>query len=204
MKVLITGFDPFGPFQRNPSEEVVTRASNNASFAELAEIYGVVLPTHYTDAPKIAIDALCNINPDLIVMLGLSSRATTMNLERLALNFSSSSATDNAGQIKRGEIIEPAGPIHHNTKIDLKLISDRFARENIPCNISNYAGGFVCNALYYSVLHHLSGERDTRALFIHLPWSYSTADESSEAEIPLNTHEDYVQKALRCLITADA
>lgn len=155
MKVLITCFEPFGIDTINSSEECVKLLP--------AEIASVRLPVSYRRAPTIAIEQIEAVRPDVVISLGQAVRAT-ITIERIAINIAKAASADNDGYTPDRTAIVAGAPDGIFSPFNVDVISHRLRSKGYPCQVSNTAGTFVCNALYYHLLR--SG---VPALFIHLP-----------------------------------
>lgn len=155
MTLLITGFDAFGGWSANPTAQV---ASAVASALGLPH---AVLPVDLVEAPR-ALEALCaRHRPAASLHLGLSGSAPAVQLERAALNVADFDLADASGRRPRSEPLVPGAPDGLMTRVDLHRL-----RAAVPGTVvSNSAGTYVCNALYFHALLASQG----RALFVHLP-----------------------------------
>ncbi len=188
MTILITGFDAFGEHGSNPAEHIVQCLSG--------EVPTLLLPTRYDRAAALALEAIDLQTPDAVVMFGLAAKRQGMELERFALNVIESSVPDNDGIVGAGLPVVANGPAAYRTGVDLVAVQGRMVMAGHAVGISNHAGSFVCNHLYYSVLHALAERGQGRqALFVHVPWSYEPC---AAGEARLAQHE----RKARALIAA--
>lgn len=165
MRVLITGFEPFGSRSLNNSWEIIK------SFEDREGIDILLLPVSFSRAHKIAIDKISKGNYGLIIMIGeTSSNNDYIRLERLAINLKDSINPDNDGEVAN------ENPLLHNcsnayfTKFSVKESAKYLKELGYKVKVSNSAGTFVCNSLYYHVLHFLNtNNAPSTALFIHVP-----------------------------------
>lgn len=149
MKVLITSFKPFNNMINNYSTEVLNYINNQ---------YKIVLDVVY-DECYIKLKEQFNLDEfDLIIALGEARSRNVLTLETNAKNISSCSLKDNSDVLKQNELIIKNGKDILETKVDLNLISNII-------QLSNDAGKFVCNNLYY----HLLNNYPSKSLFIHIP-----------------------------------
>jgi pyroglutamyl-peptidase len=188
MTILITGFDAFGDHASNPAEHIVRRLAG--------EEPTLLLPTRYDRAAALALDAIERLRPETVVMFGLAAKRQTMELERFALNIIESPVPDNDGVVGAGLPVVADGPAAYRTSVDLVAVRGRMAVAGHAVGISNHAGSYVCNHLYYSVLHALAERgQGPRAVFVHVPWSYEPC---AAGEARLAQHE----RKARALIAA--
>jgi pyroglutamyl-peptidase len=168
-RVLVTGFDGFGAVAANPSSAVVRAlaASPGISGAALAT---EVLPTVYATAGDRLLRLLAEKRPAVVVALGVATSRPGLCLERFALNVDDAALPDNLGAVRRGAAIDPDGPAALVTRIDLDATLAALGGLALPAAISNHAGSFVCNHVYYRALHAVRrSRRRIDCLFVHLP-----------------------------------
>lgn len=171
MRAVVTGFDAFGGGAFNPSEEVVD-ALRRAPPPGVAALETAVLPTAFGAVDAWVAAQTPRLDADVILMLGLSGRAARLTLERFALNIVDCGVADNAGASARGAAICEDAPPALRTRLDLEAIAADLSAAGAPVVVSNNAGEYVCNYLYFRVLDALR-RRGARAdaLFVHLPWT---------------------------------
>lgn len=180
MKALLTGFDAFGGALSNPSGEIALALAAELPPPPYSDVTAVVLPTVYSLAAARIIEAIEQMDPDVIVLFGLAASAAELRLERFALNVADSPEQDNAGSVLTATAVVADGPDAFSTRLDLATVAGRASADGHSPSISNHAGTFVCNYVYYTVLHRLAatGSR-TDALFVHVPWSLPAPPESA-------------------------
>ena len=165
MNILITGFEPFGARKANNSWEVVK------AFKNRKDIKVLYLPVSFSRAHKVVIELIKKQPFNLIIMLGETSATNDyIRLERVAINFKDSINTDNDNIIANEEILVEEAPKAYFTKIPVKKIMGQLKESGYPVRITNSAGTFVCNSLYYHILHYIETNKlTTKTLFIHVP-----------------------------------
>lgn len=191
---LLTGFGPFGKAKSNPSELVTlsfpdilkTGAnSNDASskkgpVAKQIHISKLSLDTVGATAWKTLRKALKDLEkgldkenssaPVILLMTGLASGSRALHLERFAMNLRDYRITDQAGAQVEDKAVQAEGADLLRTKLKLPAVKKALIESGYPCQISNHAGTFVCNELYYQALFHLSKHKRVKAcLFVHIP-----------------------------------
>jgi pyroglutamyl-peptidase len=182
--LLLTGFDAFGGDKYNPSQLVVesfpdilkSKARGHSKVAKEIHIRKLVLPTSGAKGWKVLRKALDDTmeqseGPIIVLMLGLAAVRQTMSLERFALNFRDYRLADNNGELRREETIEAKAPQLLRTNLDVRHLQEVLCDAGYPCEVSNHAGTFVCNELYFRALNYKreSGDVDS-VLFMHLPF----------------------------------
>lgn len=176
-RILITGFDPFGGSQVNPSWLAVE---------QLPEVIGEfmlrkrMLPTIYGQAAQIVLEEAAAFNPDVILCIGVAANRSAVTPERIAVNIRDARIADNAGNCPQGEPIAADGPAAYFATVPVEKMVGAIQAVQLPAAVSNTAGTFVCNDTLYSLLHHFSGTA-TRVGFIHVP----DIPEQAECGLPL-------------------
>jgi pyroglutamyl-peptidase len=171
--VLVTGFEPFGGEDTNPSGEIL-RALPAAIGRSPVET--LLVPTEFRRAIEEAAAAIELANPRLVILLGQAGGRACLSVERVAINVDDARIADNAGWQPVDEPVAPAGPAAYFATVPVKAMTAAIREAGIPAEVSNSAGTFVCNHLFYGVLHFLAASgRDARAGFIHVPWLESQA-----------------------------
>ena len=166
--ILVTGFEPFGSFTMNPSQDLA-KALDGRRIGNCA-IAGAVLPVHHLEASQHVSVLLQEMAPVAVVHLGLAEGRARLALERAALNVMDYRIADNVGYRAEDEPCAPEGPAAYFTSLPLPEILAALTVEGIPAYVSNTAGTYLCNQTLYRTLHEIARrELTTRAGFIHLP-----------------------------------
>ncbi|GAA0382791.1 pyroglutamyl-peptidase I [Bacillus horti] len=170
-KCLITGFEPFLDHPINPTEEIV-KALNGQQLGEV-QVIGKILPVSFKEAGQRIVTYIKELQPDIVVCLGLSAGRTSISPERVAINCMDG-ARDNDGTKWEDEKIAPTGLAAYFSTLPIRTMVNQLHEARLPGKISNTAGTYVCNHVMYSVLHHLStqGLEHIPAGFIHVPASH--------------------------------
>lgn len=168
IKLLLTAFEPFGGNSLNASQEVA-RALKDHRF-EGAHIEVLELPVVRFLAPQLTVAALSRLRPDMVVMLGEAGGRAALTPERVAINIDDFPIPDNAGNWPREESSIAGGPAAYFSTLPVVAVRAALEKEGIAATISNTAGTYVCNHLFYHVMHHLS-ETSSSSLagFLHIP-----------------------------------
>lgn len=165
--ILVTGFEPFDGFTINPSEEVA-KAFNGKKIDEHS-LVGLVLPLDYKNALAILDEALEKHKPDYVLCCGQANRAV-ITIERIAINVLSTKRPDNYGNIPETDIINHKGPAAYFANLDPHVLVKFLKEDDIPADVSYFAGAYGCNWLLYNVMQRIeSSNLESRATFIHLP-----------------------------------
>jgi pyroglutamyl-peptidase len=167
--LLLTGFEPFldrdGKLvDPNPSGDVA-RALRGRRVAAYRAL-GVVLPVTYDAVSARIPHLLTEHTPSLVVAMGAGRRGRVA-IEQVAANLVTSDRPDNAGRAPTGEPLSPGGPTALRARVDATALAARLASPELSVEASTDAGGYVCNAAYYALLHAL--DDSALACFVHLP-----------------------------------
>ena len=161
MRILLTAFEPFGGAETNITQSFLSLLPN--SIADWA-IEKVCLPVSFKRAPIVLRETIATYSPDLVLMLGQCSAGENIRLERFAINMMDSTKADNDGYIPTEETIYADQPLALQTPLPIKEL-ERFCTDHVqPVQVSNSAGLYVCNRVYYEALH-----LHQRTIFVHVP-----------------------------------
>ncbi|HGS5162982.1 TPA: pyroglutamyl-peptidase I [Vibrio harveyi] len=165
-KVLITGFEPFGGESINPALEAVKRL--NGRKLDGGEVVMCQVPVTRHESIEAVIESIELHQPDIVITVGQAAGRTAITPERVAINVDDFRIPDNSGHQPIDEPVIPGGPDAYFTTLPIKAITRALQQENIPCQVSNTAGTFVCNHLFYGVQHYLR-DKSVRHGFVHIP-----------------------------------
>jgi len=168
--VLLTGFEPFNGARMNPALEIV-RALDGWAPADGHAICGLRLPCVFGEARLRLHDAILVQQPDIVIALGQAANRPAISLERVALNFIDAPIPDNAGCQPIDCAVIPGAPAAYFSTLPLRQILARLRVAGVPAEISQSAGSYVCNELFYGLMHQVAapGSRVRAAGFIHVP-----------------------------------
>jgi pyroglutamyl-peptidase len=173
-KIMLTAFEPFAGEKINPSLEAA-RQMAGVEFRGAA-INVLELPVERYRAIEMTLDRLREMRPAIVIMLGVAVARHRITPERVAINVDDFRIPDNAGHQPAGEPIVEAGPVGYFSTLPIRAIVDRLLKAGIPSAISSSAGTYLCNRLFYSVMHHIAVERlPAAAGFIHVPYQHEMA-----------------------------
>lgn len=177
--VLLTGFEPFGGDERNPSGEAVADAAR--AWAGPETLVTAVLPVAFDAAADRLRRLIEEVAPEVVIATGLAGGRAHVTPERIAINLRDARIPDNAGAQPVDEPSVAGGPAAHFANLPVKAIAAAIAAEGVPAAVSHTAGTFVCNHAFYVALHEASARPGMRAGFIHVPWSTETAPDGQPA-----------------------
>ena len=173
-RVLLTGFEPFGGEPINPS----WLAASALADAEIggAKVVSCLLPCVFGAAMDTLRQEIGAHDPVLVVATGQAGGRDGLSLERVAIGVDDASIADNAGQQPIDRPILPGGPVGYWSSLPLKAAVSALREAGLRAHVSQTAGTFVCNHVFYGLMHQLArgglnGElHGVRGGFIHLPW----------------------------------
>ena len=167
MKILYTGFEPFGDDHINAAYEAVKLLPDLICESPVLRLQ---LPTVFGEAPRILIDAVRIEAPDIVICVGQASGRAEVTPEYVGINCRTARIPDNAGQKPFDEKIMPDGPDAYFTKLPVHDIVQKCREQQIPASVSYSAGTYVCNDVMYSLLHAIR-HQDPQILggFVHVP-----------------------------------
>ncbi len=168
MKILFTGFEPFGANQRNPTAELVANLHQRPPAG--LNLTAEVLPVDTHLAPQRLLDLLETVRPEMILLTGLAAGRTSLSLERVALNLLDFEIPDNAGLKIQDRPIEPEGPAAYFSTLPVRPLMEQMLAAGLPAMISNTAGAYLCNQVFYQALHWAAQQDPPPAVgFLHVP-----------------------------------
>ena len=166
-KLLITGFEPFGGEEINPSWEAVKLLPSEINGYSLTKL---LLPVVFGRAARTVIEAADEIDPDVILCIGQAGGRSNITPELVAINLRNASIPDNDGCQPKDEAILENGQTAYFSSLPVRKMSEAIALCGIPSTVSYSAGAYVCNDVLYTLLSHIDGGK-TRVGFIHIPYS---------------------------------
>ncbi|MBD3949580.1 pyroglutamyl-peptidase I [Tuanshanicoccus lijuaniae] len=169
MKILVTGFEPFGNEQMNPAIEAVKSLPETIDGAQVIKLE---IPTVFHKSGEVLLAAIKEIQPDAIICVGQAGGRFAITPERVAINQDDASIKDNDGNQPIDQPIHPDGPPAYFSTLPIKAIVSAIQAAGIPAQVSNSAGTFVCNHLMYQARYYAERYLSDKAAvgFIHVPF----------------------------------
>ena len=169
--VLVTGFEPFGADTVNPSWLAVQGLHGRQIAGH--RVVGAQLPTAFGQSLDALRELLLRYRPALAICAGQAGGRAALSLERVAINVDDARIADNTGAQPVDTAVVAGGPAAYFTSLPIKAMLARLQDEGISAEVSQTAGTFVCNHVFYGLMHELSTRaelRHTRGGLIHVPW----------------------------------
>lgn len=168
MKVLITGFDPFGNENINPALEAVKKLPDTI---ESAEIIKLEIPTIFRKSLEKIEENIIKHKPDIVISIGQAGGRFGITPERTAINIDDARIPDNENKQPIDTAIFEDGENAYFSTLPIKAMVEEMKKGNIPCSISNTAGTFVCNHVMYGILYMAAKKYpNIKGGFIHVPY----------------------------------
>ena len=196
--VLLTGFDAFGGEAINPSWLIAQTLNGEILQGHL--VVAAQLPTEFAASDKLLADLLRQHQPALVLCIGLAGGRESFSLERIAINIQDARIADNIGAQPIDVPVVKSGPAAYFSTLPIKAMLQALTAANIPAEVSQTAGTFVCNHVFYTLMHVLKKQgsiADARGGFIHVPYLQGQG-------LPCMTLKDMVRGmriAVECALT---
>ncbi|MFD9684592.1 pyroglutamyl-peptidase I [Kitasatospora sp. NPDC059088] len=198
-RVLLTGFEPFDGADVNPSWEVARLVADNPPDGLL--VTATRLSCVFGQAAEELRTAIADCAPDLVVCLGQAIGRPDVTVERVAVNVDDARIPDNAGRQPVDRPVVPGGPAAYFATLPVKACVAAVREAGAPASLSHTAGTFVCNHVFYALMHTLATEHPTASGgFVHIPALPEQVLDGSAPALPA----DLVAHALRALLTTAA
>jgi len=197
VKVLITGFDPFGGEKINPAWEAVKGIKDTI---EGAKIIKLEIPTVFNKSIEKVKEAMELEKPDIVLCIGQAGGRYDITIERVAINVDDARIEDNEGNQPIDIPVFEDGENAYFSNLPIKAMVEEIKGQGIPASISNSAGTFVCNHIMYGVLYHINKTyKNMRGGFIHVPFiNEQVLDKKNQPYMPV----EHISKALESAIKA--
>ena len=198
MKIIVTGFDPFGGEKINPSIECVKALPD----IEGVELIRLELPTVFKESAKRLNEVINDVKPDAVLSVGQAGGRPGITMERIAINVDDARIPDNISQQPIDEAIQLDGEAAYFTTLPIKRIVKAIREAGIPAEVSNSAGTFVCNHIMYQALFAATkADKPFKAGFMHIPFipeqttdkpSLPLEESTKAVQIAIETIRDYI------------
>ena len=202
MKILVTGFDPFGGEPINPAIESVKKLPDNIAGAKIIKLE---IPTVRKKSLEKIEKAINEHNPDVILSIGQAGGRFDISIERVGINLDDFRIPDNEGNQIIDEPIFPDGENSYFVKLPVKAMVQNVQKNNIPASVSYTAGTFVCNHVLYGVLYLIEKKYEgKKSGFIHIPFlPQQVVDKRNMPSMELNTIVKGLTAAIEAIVKND-
>jgi pyroglutamyl-peptidase len=199
--ILLTGFEPFEQEPLNPSWEAV-RALDGWSCAG-ARVAARQLPCVFGTALQVLDQLIAELKPVLVICVGQAGGRSQLSVERVAINIDDARIADNAGRQPIDQPIYDDGPTAYFSTLPIKGVVKAMRAAGIPAEVSQTAGTFVCNHVFYGLMHRLAAHApEVRGGFIHIPYIPSqAARHPGQPSLALETVIDGLRVAMQSAMT---
>jgi pyroglutamyl-peptidase len=168
--ILLTGFEPFGGEAINPSWLAAQRAADVLR-GQGADAVAVEVPCVFGRSVDVLRESIDRYRPDLVLCVGQAGGRERISLERVAINVDDARIPDNAGGQPIDEPIATDGPAAYFSTLPVKACREAVAAVGVPVEVSQTAGTYVCNHIFYGLMHDLASREGVRGGFVHVPFS---------------------------------
>jgi pyroglutamyl-peptidase len=172
MKALVTGFEPFGGDPVNPSLEALRRLPQRLGELDIATR---ALPVVYGAALPALREAIAAAAPDIVLCVGLAGGRAALSLERIAINIDDARIPDKDGNQPIDRPVVAYGPAAYFASLPIKAAVAAMREAGLPAAVSNSAGTFLCNHVFYGLMHEAASGGRFRGGFLHVPFLPSQA-----------------------------
>jgi pyroglutamyl-peptidase len=196
-KILLTGFEAFGGATLNPSWLAVQALQGRQMLGH--RVVAAQLPTVFDASLRELNALLLQHRPALVICVGQAGGRGALSLERVAINVNDAPIADNAGAQPVDTPVVRRAPAAYFTGLPIKAMRAALQREGIAAEVSQTAGTFVCNHVFYGLMRTLATKRElrhTRGGFVHVPW----LPEQGTPHMALDDIVRGLRVALRCAL----
>lgn len=199
MKILVSGFDPFGGEKINPAIESVKLLPDEIKGAKIIK---VEIPTVARKSLKKLEEVIEIEKPDVVLSVGQAGGRTDISVERVGINMDDFRIKDNEGNQPIDEKIAKDGPDAYLVTIPIKAMVQKMIENKIPASVSNTAGTFVCNHVCYGMAHLASTKYpNMRTGFVHIPFlPEQVVDKRNMPSMPLELIAKGLEYAIEAII----
>lgn len=202
MRILITGFDPFGGEKINPALESVKLLPDNI---EGHTIDKLEIPTVFHESKHVLEVRMKQYDYDIVLAIGQAGGRFELTPERVGINVDDARIADNEGQQPIDECIQQDGAVAYFSNLPVKRMTEAIKANGVPARLSNTAGTFVCNHILYQLgyLHATQFPR-IKFGFIHVPFiPEQVVDKPEKPSMSVETIRKGLNAALEAIIESD-
>jgi pyroglutamyl-peptidase len=192
--VLLMGFEPFDQDVVNPSWEAVRQLDGVLLEADV-QIVARQLPCAFATAGQCLVQLISELRPVMVVATGLGPGRSDICIERVAINVNDARIPDNLGEQPIDTAVVERGPVAYFSTLPIKAMVMAVREVGIAASVSQTAGTFVCNQVFYLLQHALAGTA-VRSGFIHVPWLPEQVPGSGGPSMALDTIVEGLHRAI--------
>jgi len=185
--VLVTGFEPFGGEMINPS--ALAAQVLDGRLIGGRRVAGVVLPCVFGKSLEALSQEMDRTQPELVICTGQAGGRAEISIERVAINIEDANIPDNAGNWPLDKPVIAGGPAAYWSTLPIKAIVAALQEARLPAAISQSAGTFVCNSVFYGLMQTLEQKPGVRGGFIHVPYLPEQARRAADGSASLSLDE---------------
>lgn len=202
MRILITGFDPFGGEEINPALEAVKLLPDNI---EGHTIDKLEIPTVFHKSKHVIEAHMKQYDYDIVLAIGQAGGRFELTPERVGINVDDARIADNEGQQPIDESIHPDGAQAYFSNLPVKRMTEAIKASGVPARLSNTAGTFVCNHILYQLGYlHATQFPNIKFGFIHVPFiPEQVVDKPEKPSMSVETIRKGLNAALEAIIESD-
>ncbi|SFK58403.1 pyroglutamyl-peptidase [Marinilactibacillus piezotolerans] len=202
MKILITGFDPFGGESLNPAWEAVKKIPDTINGAEIKK---VMIPTVFYKSAEVTEKAIEEFQPDYVLNIGQAGGRFELTPERVAINVDDARIPDNETNQPIDVAIKEDGAAAYFTQLPVKAMVTEMKNAGVPASVSNSAGTFVCNHIMYQVQYMIDKKYpNIKAGFMHVPFiPAQVLDKPGKPAMNLEDISKGITKAVEAIVEFD-
>ncbi|GGS69863.1 pyrrolidone-carboxylate peptidase [Planobispora rosea] len=198
MRALLTGFEPFDGSAVNPSWEAVQLVEREQAVQQLV-VHSVLLPCVFGEATWRLREAIVEHEPEVVICVGQAGGREAVTVERIAINLDDARIPDNAGEQPIDQPVVPGGPAAYFSTLPVKACVAAARKAGVPASVSHSAGTFVCNHVFYGLMHLIATEfPEVRGGFVHVPYAPEQVLDHAAPSMPV----PLVAEALTAIVTA--
>lgn len=199
MKILVTGFDPFGGEKINPALEAVKLLPEEIAGAEIVKLE---IPTVFHKSAETMRKKALEVKPDMILCVGQAGGRYALTPERVAINQDDARIPDNEGNQPIDVPIQTDGPPAYFATLPIKAMVEKIKETGVAAAVSNSAGTYVCNHIMYQALYLTDKDLPgVPAGFIHVPFiPEQVADKPDQPSMSLEDMAKGLTAAIEAMV----
>ena len=199
--MLLTGFEPFGGETTNPSWSAVREVER--TWAGPERMHVLELPVDFATVDRVLAEALDAIRPDIVICVGQAGGSASIEVERVAINVDDARIPDNAGRQPIDEPVVAGGPAAYFSTLPIKAAVAELTRIGIPAVVSQTAGTYTCNHVFYRLMHTIAAGT-ARGGFVHVPFAPEQAAGTRHPSMDVATMASAVSAILATTLSTSA